>query len=44
MRIVGEVEVDLPARQPESVEVGRYYVVSGALANTASTPTHPSPM
>ncbi|MGH3338443.1 MAG: sensor histidine kinase, partial [Propionibacteriaceae bacterium] len=30
-----EVEVDLPARLPESVEVGAYYVVSEALANTA---------
>jgi signal transduction histidine kinase len=30
-----EVEVDLPARLPESVEVGTYYVVSEALANTA---------
>ena len=30
-----EVEVDLPARLPESVEVGTYYIVSEALANTA---------
>ena len=30
-----EVEVDLRARLPESVEVGAYYVVSEALANTA---------
>jgi signal transduction histidine kinase len=30
-----EVEVDLPARLPESVEVGAYYVVSEALSNTA---------
>jgi signal transduction histidine kinase len=30
-----EVNVELPARLPESVEVGAYYVVSEALANTA---------
>jgi signal transduction histidine kinase len=30
-----EVAVDLPARLAESVEVGAYYVVSEALANTA---------
>jgi signal transduction histidine kinase len=30
-----EVEVDLWARLPESVEVGAYYVISEALANTA---------
>jgi signal transduction histidine kinase len=29
-----EVRVDLPERLPESVEVGAYYVVSEALANT----------
>jgi len=30
-----EVQVDLPAPLPESVEVGTYYIVSEALANTA---------
>ena len=30
-----EVEVDLPERLPESIEVGAYYVVSEALANAA---------
>ncbi len=30
-----ELEVDLPGRLPESVEVGAYYVVSEALANAA---------
>jgi signal transduction histidine kinase len=30
-----EVEVDLSERLPESVEVGAYYVISEALANTA---------
>jgi signal transduction histidine kinase len=30
-----EVDVDLPERLPESVEVGAYYVVSEALANAA---------
>jgi signal transduction histidine kinase len=30
-----EVDVDLPGRLPESVEVGMYYVVSEALANAA---------
>ena len=30
-----EVDVDLPGRLPESIEVGAYYVVSEALANAA---------
>jgi signal transduction histidine kinase len=33
--VPAEVNVELPARLPESIEVGAYYVVSEALANTA---------